>query len=214
MKKISLIVYDFDGTLVNTLADIADSVNLALDEMNLNTLNRETIRGNIGNGVVNLMTRSLINSGCDDIETAVSLFRKHYNHHLLDQTDFYPSGREVVQYFSDKKNAILSNKPVAFIEKILKALNFLQHFDSILGGDSLEVQKPDPKGLQLLISKLNCPAKQVLMIGDSAIDIETGKQAGVLTCGVTYGLGDPDSLRDAKPDYLIDNLSDLKSLFN
>ncbi len=214
MKKIALIVYDFDGTLVDTLADIANSVNLALAEMDLNTLHRETIRGNIGNGVVNLMTRSLIDSGCNDVATAVSLFRKHYNHHLLDQTDFYPNGREVVQHFSGKKNAILSNKPVVFIEKILKALNFLQPFDSILGGDSLDVQKPDPKGLQLLMSKHNCPAKQVLMIGDGDIDIETGKQAGVLTCGVTYGLGDPDSLRDAKPDYLIDNLSHLKLLFN
>ena len=214
MKKISLIVYDFDGTLVDTLADIADSVNLALAEMNLTTLNRETIRGNIGNGVGNLMTRSLINSGCDDIDTAVSLFRKHYNHHLSDQTDFYPNGREVVQHFADKKNAILSNKPVAFIAKILEALNFLQPFDLILGGDSLDAQKPDPKGLQRLMSKFNCPAKQVLMVGDDTIDIETGKQAGVLTCGVTYGLGDPDSLRDAKPDYLIDNLSHLKLLFN
>ena len=162
MKKISLIVYDFDGTLVDTLADIATSVNLALAEMSLNTLNRETIRGNIGRGVGNLMTRSLVGSGCNDVETAVSLFRKHYNHHLLDQTDFYPNGREVIQYFSEKKNAILSNKPVLFIEKILGALNFLQPFDSILGGDSLDVQKPNPKGLQLLMSKHNCPAKQVL----------------------------------------------------
>ena len=101
MKKISLIVYDFDGTLVNTLADIANSVNLALAEMNLTTLNRETIRGNVGNGVVNLMTRSLIDSGCNDVETAVALFRKHYNRHLLDQTDFYPGGREVIEHFSD-----------------------------------------------------------------------------------------------------------------
>jgi len=214
LKKISLIVYDFDGTLVDTLADIANAVNLALTEMNLNALDQETIRGNIGNGVVSLMTRSLVDSGCNDIETAVSLYRKHYNDHLLDQTDFYPDGREVVQYFSNKKNAILSNKPVAFIEIILEALNFLQPFDSILGGDSLDVQKPDPKGLQLLMDKLNCPAKQVLMVGDSTIDIETGRRAGVLTCGVTYGLGDPDALRGAKPDYLIDNLSHLKLLFN
>ena len=104
MKKISLIVYDFDGTLVDTLADISTSVNLALTEMNLNTLSRETIRGNIGSGVVNLMTRSLIGSGCNDVETAIKLFRKHYNHHLLDQTDFYPNSREVVEHFSDKNN--------------------------------------------------------------------------------------------------------------
>jgi len=214
LKKISLIVYDFDGTLVDTLADIAKSVNLALTEMNLKALSQEAIRGNIGNGLVNLMTRSLMGSGSKDVETAVLLFRKHYNHHLLDQTDFYPGGREIVQYFSDKKNAVLSNKPVVFIEKILKALNFLQPFDSILGGDSLDVKKPDPKGLQLLMSKLNCPAEKVLMIGDGAIDIKTGKQAGVLTCGVTYGLGNPEALRDAKPDYLVDSLSNLKLLFN
>jgi len=213
LKKISLIVYDFDGTLVNTLADIAHSVNLALADMSLNTLSQTTIRGNIGYGVSNLMTRSLVDSGCDDVETAVTLFRKHYNQHLLDQTDFYPGGREIVQYFSKKTNAILSNKPVAFIEKILQALNFLQPFDSIMGGDSLNVKKPDPKGLQLLIDKISCPAKQVLMVGDGVIDIETGKLAGVITCGVTYGLGDLDALRDAKPDYLIDNLSKLKLLF-
>ena len=141
MKKISLIIYDFDGTLVDTFVDIANSVNLALTEMNLNTLNNQTIRGNIGDGVINLMARSLKGSGCDDIKTAVSLFRKHYNYHLMDHTDFYPNGREIVEHFSEKKPAILSNKPTVFIEKILIALNFLYPFDSIMGGDSLDVKK-------------------------------------------------------------------------
>ena len=214
MKKISLFVYDFDGTLVDTFEDIAGSVNLTLAEMNLQSLKRETIRGNIGSGVVKLMTRSLVGSGSNDAKTAVSLFRKHYNHHLLDQTKLYPNGRKIVEHFSNKEHAILSNKPISFIEKILKALNFLSPFDSILGGDSLKEQKPNPIGLQFLMKKFNYTAKEVLMIGDSAIDVETGKHAGVITCGVTYGLGDPGFLRDSKPDYLIDNLSNLKSLFN
>ena len=214
MKKISLFVYDFDGTLVDTFEDIANSVNLTLAEMNLRSLKHETIRRNIGSGVVNLMTRSLAESGCNDTEKAVSLFREHYNHHLLDKTKLYPNGREIVEHFSNKKNTILSNKPIAFIEKILEAMNFLPSFDSILGGDSLDEQKPNPKGLQFLMKKYNCPPKNVLMIGDNAIDVETGKHAGVITCGVTYGLGDPNSLRDSKPNFLIDNLSDLKSLFN
>ena len=93
-------------------------------------------------------------------------------------------------------------------------MNFLCPFDSILGGDSLDEQKPNPKGLQFLMKKYNYPAEKILMIGDNAIDVETGKHAGVITCGVTYGLGDPNSLRDSKPNFLIDNLSDLKSLFN
>ena len=113
-----------------------------------------------------------------------------------------------------KKNAILSNKPISFVEKILTELNFLSLFDSVLGGDSLSERKPNPMGLQLLMTNFNCPVKEVLMIGDSAIDIETGKNAGVLTCGVTYGLGNPVSLHNSKPDYLIDNLSNLKSLFD
>jgi 2-phosphoglycolate phosphatase len=214
LQKISLFVYDFDGTLVDTFADIANSVNLALAEMNIQSLSRETIRRNIGSGVVNLMSRSLEGSGCDDVEMAVSFFQKHYNNHLLDQTKLYPNGREVVEHFSKKKNAILSNKPISFVEKILTELNFLSLFDSVLGGDSLSERKPNPMGLQLLMTNLNCPVKEVLMIGDSAIDIETGKNAGVLTCGVTYGLGNPVSLHNSKPDYLIDNLSNLKSLFN
>ena len=214
MQKISLFVYDFDGTLVDTFADIANSVNLALAEMSIQSLSRETIRRNIGSGVVNLMSRSLEGSGCDDVEMAVSFFQKHYNNHLLDQTKLYPNGREVVEHFSKKKNAILSNKPISFVEKILTELNFLSLFDSVLGGDSLSERNPNPMGLQLLMTNLNCPVKEVLMIGDSAIDIETGKNAGVITCGVTYGLGDPVSLHNSKPDYLIDNLSNLKSLFD
>ena len=214
MKKISLIVYDFDGTLVDTFADIAGSVNLALTEMGLNPLDKKTIRGNIGSGMLNLMTRSLMKSGCNDIETSVLLFQKHYSHHLLDQTNFYPNGKEIVEYFFDKKNAILSNKPISFIEKILKALSFSKPFDSIIGGDSLDVKKPDPKGLLLMMNKFNCLPEKTLMVGDSAIDIETGKHAGVITCGVTYGLGNLDSLTNSNPDYLIDNLSQLKSLFN
>jgi len=214
LKKISLFVYDFDGTLVDTFEDIANSVNLTLAEMNLRSLKHETIRRNIGSGVFNLMTCSLAESGSNDTEKAVSLFREHYNRHLLDKTKLYPNGREIVEHFSNKKNAILSNKPIAFIEKILEVMNFLSPFDSILGGDSLDEQKPNPKGLQFLMKKYNYPTEKVVMIGDNAIDVETGKRAGVITCGVTYGLGDPNSLRDSKPHFLIDNLSDLKSLFN
>ncbi|MDP7109148.1 MAG: HAD hydrolase-like protein, partial [Nitrospinaceae bacterium] len=101
-KALSLIVYDFDGTLVNTLADITDSVNLALKELNLRSLSREIIRAYVGGGMHRLMEQALNGTGYDDIKHAVTLFRKHYSDHLLDQTEFYPNTRETVEHFSNK----------------------------------------------------------------------------------------------------------------
>ena len=101
-----------------------------------------------------------------------------------------------------------------FITCLLITLRIFLECAPILGGDSLGVKKPNPKGLHLLMKKLDCPPEKTLMIGDGAIDVETGKHAGVITCGVTYGLGDQNSLLNSNPDYLIDSLSQLKSLFN
>ena len=211
-KTLSLIVYDFDGTLVDTLADIADSVNLALKELNLRSLSREIIRAYVGGGMHRLMEQALNGTGYDDIKHAVTLFRKHYGDHLLDQTEFYPNTRETVEHFSNKKNAIFSNKPAAFIERILNALDFRHPFHAVLGGDSLDTRKPDPSGLHLLMRQFNCSPEQVLMVGDSAIDIETGKRAGAWTCGVSYGLGNSQALQESQPHYMIDDLSRLKAL--
>jgi phosphoglycolate phosphatase len=214
MRKISLIVYDFDGTLVDTLFDIADSVNLALADLSLSPLPRKTIRKYVGKGVENLMAQALDSTGCTDIPKAVALFKKHYSENLITHTDFYPHGREILEHFKNKKQAICSNKPEEFVRHILQSLNSLQVFDAIIGGDSVKAKKPDPEGLNLIMKQLNVSSDETVLIGDSPVDIETGKQAGVHTCVVNYGLGFAEEIAAAKPDCCIDCLSELKGMFS
>ena len=211
--RVSLIIYDFDGTLVDTLFDIADAVNLSLSELGLRVLSRETIRMYVGKGVERLMAQVINGTGCVDLELAVELFRKYYSKNLVNHTRFYPSGREILDHFRDKKQAICSNKPEEFVRNILVSLGSLDYFDAILGGDSLKSKKPDPEGLLYLLDCFKCSPKQTLLVGDSPVDIETGKRAGIFTCIVSYGFGDPEEIVLAEPDYSIDHLSELKDLF-
>ncbi|MBC8288033.1 MAG: HAD-IA family hydrolase [Nitrospinae bacterium] len=213
-RKISLIIYDFDGTLVDTLFDIADAVNFSLNELGLRTLSRETIRKYVGKGVERLMEQSIKGTGCADLPRAVELFRKHYSDNLMNHTRFYPSGREILDHFCDKKQAICSNKPEEFVRRILASLESLDSFDAILGGDSVKSKKPDPEGLLYLLNRFQCSSEQAVLVGDSPVDIETGKRAGVYTCVVSYGLGDPKEIALAEPDCSIDHLSELKGLFH
>jgi phosphoglycolate phosphatase len=210
-RKISLIVYDFDGTLVDTLFDIADAVNLSLNELGLRTLSRETIRKYVGKGVERLMFQSI--NGYADLPRAVELFRKHYSENLMNHTRFYPSGREILDHFRDKKQAICSNKPKDFVRRILQSLESLDPFDAILGGDSVKSKKPDPEGMLHLLDRFQCAPEMAVLVGDSPVDIETGKRAGVYTCVVNYGLGDPKEIASVGPDCSIDHLSELKDLF-
>ncbi len=210
-RKISLIIYDFDGTLVDTLFDIADAVNLSLNDLGLKSLSRATIRKYVGKGVERLMDQSI--NGEADLPRAVELFRKHYAQNLINHSRFYPFAQEILEHFREKKQAICSNKPEDFVRRILLSLESLDPFDAILGGDSLKSRKPDPEGLLYLLERFQCSPEQAVLVGDSQVDIETGKRAGVYTCAVSYGFGDSEEIAAAGPDCLIDHLAELKNLF-
>lgn len=211
MTSFQLLVFDFDGTLVDTKKDIADSVNRTLKELELPTLDRETLYTFIGKGVNHLMTRSLEKSGYNDLPGAIDVFMRHYEEHLMDQTELFPNCRESLEHLSHKENTILSNKPTRFITEILDALNWRTPFSTIIGGDSMPAKKPDPGGLHHILEQHQVRPEEALMIGDSLVDIETGKRAGVQTCGVTYGHAGRATLETAQPDWIIDDLLELKS---
>ncbi len=210
--SIKLIVYDFDGTLVDTKIDIAISVNCVLEELALPSLPQETIFNYVGRGVHNLMTQSLKGTGFTNTPLAIELFMNHYEKHLMDNTDFFPNCRDIIHTFSHKKQAILSNKPSKFIKAILKNLNCLDPFCQILGGDSFENKKPDPQGLIYLMNNFNFSSRNLIMVGDSLVDIETAKRAGVPVCAVTYGHATREILKTANPNWIVDDLLELKKL--
>ena len=211
MTPIQMLVFDFDGTLVDTKKDIADSVNLTLKELELRMLHREILYTFIGKGVNHLMTRSLEGTGYEDLPGAIDVFMRHYEEHLMDQTNLFPNCRETLEHLADKENTILSNKPTRFITRILDALNWRAPFSTIIGGDLMPAKKPDPGGLLHILVQHKVRPEEALMIGDSLVDIETGKRAGVRTCGVTYGHAGRESLESAQPDWIIDDLSELKN---
>ena len=214
MTSFRLLVFDFDGTLVDTKKDIVDSVNRTLTELDLRTLDRDTLSTFIGKGVNHLMIRSLEGTGCDDLSRAIEAFMRHYEAHLMDQTDLFPNCRETLAHFTHKENTILSNKPTRFITQILDALEWRAPFSTIIGGDLMPEKKPDPGGLHHILEQHGVRPEDTLMIGDSLVDIETGKRAGVKTCGVTYGHAGRASLESAQPDWIIDNLSELKDFIS
>ncbi len=214
MTSFQLLVFDFDGTLVDTKKDIVDSVNRTLTELNLRTLDRETLSTFIGKGVNHLMARSLEGTECDDLPRAIDAFMRHYEEHLMDQTDLFPNCRAILEHFAHKENTILSNKPTRFITQILDALDCRAPFSTIIGGDLMPEKKPDPGGLHHILQQHNVRPEEALMIGDSLVDIETGKRAGVPTCGITYGHAGRASLETAQPNWIIDDLTELKQFIH
>jgi HAD superfamily hydrolase (TIGR01509 family) len=143
----------------------------------------------------------------------MDVFLKRYETHLLDTTVLYPHVRETLDYFGDKKKAVVSNKLHRLTVAVLKGLGIEDSFDAILGGDIVSRKKPDPEPLKRMLSSFGVEPVRAVMVGDGDIDIEAGRRAGVCTCGVTYGLGKKEQLVEAKPDLLVDDLRQLTRYF-
>lgn len=207
---VELIVFDLDGTLVDSRRDIACSVNFMLEALRLPPLGVEEISEFVGRGVANLIRSVLGESHRGRFAKALRIFRDHYSKHLLDHTVLYPDVRPLLESLEDIPKSVITNKPTEYAVQILAGLGVNQYFAEILGGDQSEAKKPAPDALLALIRRFGVEPDRVLMVGDSTIDIETGKNAGVWTCAVSYGFGSREDLIRARADYLLDRLIDLK----
>jgi phosphoglycolate phosphatase len=212
LSQIQLLVFDLDGTLVNSKLDLALSVNAMLDHMGLERLPEETIATYVGHGVEALVRRALGERATEEkVQGGLQYFLAYYREHMLDNTTLYPGVREALQGLRDRKMAVLTNKPVRFSREMLERLAIADCFAFIYGGNSFPQKKPDPAGIKVLMEDLDASPRGTMMIGDSDTDVVTGRNAGVWTCGVTYGFG-AHSLRNAPPDLLLDDLRELVSL--
>ena len=202
-------MFDLDGTLADTGRDLADAVNFTRAHFHLPALPDATVYSHVGRGVEHLLQHSLPERASLQFSEVMNVFLVRYEAHLLDRTTLYPQVDETLAYFHGKRRAVVSNKLRRLAVGVVRGLGMTEQFDVILGGDSAAEKKPHPAMLQMVLHQFQVAPERALIVGDSATDIEAGKRAGVQTCGVSYGLGDPGSLAAAMPDRVVARLSEL-----
>ena len=206
-----LVVFDLDGTLVDSSRDLATGVNRALRRFAplAPVLREEVVRSFIGSGARVLIARSLAAAGLSQpVDEVLPVFLEEYSRCLLDETRLYPGAAEALDGLSGRTLAVLTNKPGDMSRTILAGLGVGDRFFRIYGAGDVETRKPDPGGLLRIASEAGIEPAAAVMVGDSAVDIRTGRAAGTLTVGVTYGF-DTGSFRDDPPDVLVSRLTEL-----
>ncbi len=214
LSQIRLLVFDLDGTLIDSQLDLALSVNAMRYAIGFGPLSHDLVATYVGRGVAVLVRRALGDQATDgDVDRGIAIFLDYYRRHMLDNTVTYPGVREALEELQDRKLAVLTNKPYKFSREILSGLGIDRYFAFVYGGNSFAQKKPDPIGVAKLMSDTQIPPAQTLIVGDSDTDVLTGRAAGVWTCGVSYGFG-AHTLESAPPDLLLGDLRDLSLLLN
>jgi phosphoglycolate phosphatase len=207
-----LLIFDLDGTLIDSKKDLAASVNATRVHMGLEPVDGELAASWVGNGAPVLVRRAMGPDAAEaDVQRALAWFLEHYFEHMLDTTVLYPGVREGLDELraAGLQMAVLTNKPVRFSRVLISGLGVGAHFFQVYGGNSFERKKPDPMGVEALRAEAGgIPSESTLMIGDSSVDIRTARNAGIPVCGVTWGL-QPESLRADPPDVVVDTMEQL-----
>jgi phosphoglycolate phosphatase len=205
-------LFDLDGTLIDSKLDLVNSVNFMLREMRRETLPLDTVASYIGHGAPKLVASVL---GADaleaDRERGLEIFLAHYQKHSLDATRVYPGVTEGLEALREHPMAVLTSKPRKMSVEILGALGLLKYFRVVYGGDSFEKKKPDPTGALTVLKEFAASPRESAMIGDSDVDIQTARNAGMRAIAVNYGFGQHN--RAAQPaDLYVDSLQEIAAL--
>ena len=209
--KVRALVFDLDGTLIDSKLDLVNSVNATLTEMKKDALPTDLVASYVGSGAPVLIRRALGgNPSEEELKRALAFFLVHYEEHKLDYTRLYPGVVETLAELKSLPMSVLTNKPVKISVKILEGLGVAQYFRSIYGGNSFETKKPDPAGAIQILSELKVAPKEAAMVGDSEVDVQTARNAGMLSVIVNFGFGRHD--RAAHPaDVYVNRFEELKN---
>jgi phosphoglycolate phosphatase len=223
-RAIKLVIFDLDGTLIDSRLDLVHSVNAALRHIGRLALPDEVIASYVGDGAPILIQRALGGEVVDEalVRKGLEFFLTYYREHKLDHTTVYAGIADALAAIQHSQNgrsqplarkmAVLSNKPVIPSRAIVEALGLGPFFTHIYGGNSFATKKPDPEGARKLLEEIGVRPEQAAIIGDSHVDIRTGRNAGLWTVGVTYGFA-PHTLGECPPDVLVDSPQELAEVF-
>jgi len=212
MHKIDLLIFDLDGTLIESKWDIATAVNLTLRDLGLPVREQEEIFSFVGDGIKHLLRLSVGEENQSRYEDALRVFRGHYLAHCLDRTQFYPGIDRVLAHYAAKHKAVATNKSLEYTTRILDGLG-AHHFTYIVGGDNGYGLKPEPGMLLKILDELKVEKDRAVLIGDSTNDITGGHNAGIKVCAVGYGMGNREKMAACNPDWFIEQPEDLIRLF-
>ncbi len=211
LEAAELIIFDLDGTLIDSRVDITNSVNVALRDIGLPPKTTEQIVGMIGNGTRALVQRA-VGHDPDRFRRAFAVFTKDYGLHLLDHTTLYPGVRETIDHFAGrKKMAVMSNKRQRFCDAILEGLGLTHRFEVIQGGDTATAKKPDPAPLLHICERLGIDPTRTAMVGDSTVDVTAGEKAGMYTVGILEGFTPAEIMRGSGADLLVPTVASLRT---
>lgn len=204
------IVFDLDGTLIDSRQDIVNSFNETLEKYGVEPVEEEIIGEYVGTGVGGLLKKVVDeNNGRISEGQLIQRFREVYAQRLLDHTYLFEGVLETLDHFAAKQLFVLTNKSLEFARPILKGLGVEGHFVDVFGRESFAKMKPDPLPLHRLCQKYNLEASDGLMVGDTLVDMNAGRSAGLKVCAVTFGFGKTDGLREFEPEFMIDRFDDL-----
>jgi phosphoglycolate phosphatase len=208
-SEVRALIFDLDGTLIDSELDLALAVNATLAELGRAPLPLPQISSYVGQGAPTLIARALGEGATEEeCRRGLDFFIRHYSLHKLDHTVPYPGVREALEVLSGMPMAVLTNKPVRVSRHILEGLGLAVHFRVVYGGNSFDRKKPDPMGVETILREFGAAPSQVMIVGDSEIDVQTARNAGTWICGVTYGFGS-HRLEAFPPDLVIDSLIEL-----
>lgn len=210
MKR--LIVYDLDGTLLDTSQELAHANAYVLSHLGASRERLEEVQAFVGHGMRDLVAWGLKRDDPALVEEAGTLFAAYYARYAGGHSRLYPAALQVLEYFKDRAQAVLTDRPNPFASELMETLGISRYFVDIVTGDSPYPRKPDPAGLRALIAEANVIPEDTLLIGDSPLDIEAGRRAGVFTVAVSHGMNPVSVLRAAAPDALVDDLVQLRKL--
>ena len=211
MVEVDLIIFDLDGTLVDSKEDIVNAVNFTLRKLGLNEKQFDEIVSYIGTGVESLIRKAIGDKNRDLLDKGISIFEDYYKKHSATKSKLYPHVEDVLKQFRDKQMFVVTNRKRDMALVTLNSLEITKFFKDIIGGDDVSCLKPSACSLDKAL-KYNKNGKRSMIVGDMDLDILSGKRAGILTCAVTYGIGKKEDILKAEPDYIIDDIGQLKDI--